>query len=345
MSATTDHVGTVGTAAEAASVLAAGGLVGLPTETVYGLAADARNRDAIRRVFQVKGRPVDHPVIVHLADVDHLDEWVTAVPAQLRAFAARHWPGPLTIIASKQPWVLPEITGGLDTVAVRVPGAPLARQVIAQLATLQGRPAAVVAPSANLFGQVSPTTVDHVCEGLTGRLLPGDAVLDGGPCAVGVESTIVAWLDGQLTVLRPGAVTLKDSTEPAVAPPGIPAVRAPGMLPSHYAPRARVILAHDPNPGTELLTPVPPVGLLAPAEVPTPEGWTRLAAPTTDSAYAEVLYAALRAADTAGLATIVAVPPAAGELRAAILDRLSRASKGSIPSAQSSRSQGPDRPR
>ncbi len=319
---------------EAARLLAAGGLVGLPTETVYGLAADAANLDAVRRVFRVKGRPADHPLIVHLADSTDLDRWAREVPPPLRGLTDEYWPGPLTVIVPKQPWVPLEITGGLDTVALRVPGQPLALAVINRLAVVTGRPSAVVAPSANRFGAVSPTTAEHVRAGLAGRLGPGDGVLDGGPCAVGVESTIVAWLDQRLQVLRPGAVVV-DEADQAPAPPS--GLRAPGTLAAHYAPRARVVLADDPvrvDPNV-----ASPVGLLAPAEFPTPPGWLRLAAPTDAAGYAEVLYAALRQADEAELATVVAVPPAGGSLRGAVVDRLSRAAVGSDPRWD------PDRPR
>jgi L-threonylcarbamoyladenylate synthase len=359
MSDSSEDLRLLSSATEAAAVLAAGGLVGLPTETVYGLAADAHNRAAIRRVYEVKGRPGDHPVIVHLADAADLDDWAATVPPQLREFADRRWPGPLTIIVPKQPWVPLEITGGMDSVAIRVPGALLAREVISALGAQQGRPAAVVAPSANLFGQVSPTTAAHVREGLAGRLRPDDAVLDGGPCLVGVESTIVAWIDGRLTVLRPGAVTLEpesrsnsskpgssgDQTGSAAPQPPPAGIRAPGTLPAHYAPRARVILATRPTDADIAASPTAPVGLLAPAEFPTPAGWTRLAAPSDDREYAESLYASLRAADTAGMATIIAVPPAAGSLRAAIVDRLSRAARGSRSPVPKSPVLGPDRPR
>lgn len=341
----------------AAAVLAAGGLVGIPTETVYGLAADAANPAAVARVFEVKGRPADHPLIVHLASAAQVDEWAAEVPAQVRELLAQHWPGPLTVVLPKQEWVPDAITGGQETVALRVPGGALARELIAELDRLRGRPAAVVAPSANRFGQVSPTSAAHVLAGLADRLTSADAVLDGGDCPVGVESTIIAAVDGGLRVLRPGAVVLP----PAPAAPGDGAtaelagrsagagdragVRAPGMLAAHYAPRAEVVLVgvgaqfdqpaesdeHADEVLASLVAPAGPTatGLLAPASVATPPGWIRLAAPGDDIAYARALYAALRAADERGLARVVAMPPASGHLRDAVLDRLGRAAIGS----------------
>lgn len=326
---------TLTSAGDAAEVLAAGGLLGLPTETVYGLAADAHNLAAVRRVFQAKGRPIDHPLIVHLGGAEDLDEWARDVPAPLRELATANWPGPLTIVVPKQEWVPPEITGGLDTVAIRVPGQDVAREVITRLGRLTGTSGALVAPSANLFGQVSPTTAEHVRVGLAGRLLPGDAVLDAGPARVGLESTIVAWIDGRLRILRPGAVTIDGATSSRSGGPP-PGIRAPGMLAAHYAPSARVIVVDDAGLGdlaSRIGQSAPLAGrsvaLLAPAGIATPAGWRRLGSPVDDAAYAEMLYASMRAADDAGAAAFVAVLPQSGPLRAAIADRLSRAAAGS----------------
>ena len=352
----------------AAAVLRAGGLVGMPTETVYGLAADAGNLNAVGRVFAVKGRPADHPLIVHLPQREALTDWVTEVPRPIAELIDTHWPGPLTVVLPKQSWVPPEITGGLDTVALRVPAHPVALELLNALSDdlSNGRPIGVVAPSANRFGQVSPTTAAHVVAGLGGRLGPSDAVLDGGPCGVGVESTIVAMVDGRLRVLRPGAVVLPERRDQPEArdQPDRPsdsngAPRVPGSLAAHYAPRTPVLLATAAEvkgaevegaevegaevEGAEVegagdttrasliahqeLT--PPIGLLAPADVKTPTGWHRLAAPTDDAAYARMLYTVLRTADASEIGTLVAVAPHDGPLRAAIVDRLTRAAAGS----------------
>ncbi|TXH42881.1 MAG: threonylcarbamoyl-AMP synthase [Actinobacteria bacterium] len=309
----------------AARLLADGGVVALPTETVYGLAADATTPAAVGRVFAVKGRPSDHPLIVHLADAAEADRWAAQIHPRLRELAAEHWPGPLTIVVPKQLWVSAGITGGQETVALRVPDQGATRSVIQRLGELTGRAPGVVAPSANRFGAVSPTAAEHVLASLGAFLGAGDAVLDAGECPVGVESTIVAWDvgAGAPRVLRPGAVTVPDAVPSAAGRPGpsqeVP--RVPGALAAHYSPRARVLLV-----GADGALPsLDRAGLVALAGVATPPGWLRLAAPGDAAAYARVLYAALRSADDAGRAVVVAVPPAVGPLAPAVLDRLQRA--------------------
>lgn len=308
----------------AAAVLAAGGLVALPTETVYGLAAAADDPAAVARVFAVKGRPVSHPLIVHLASPRDVGVWAREVPESAQRLIAQAWPGPLTIVLPKQPWVPVEITGGQDTVALRVPAHKATRDVIDALGEVSGRAAAVVAPSANRYGAVSPTTAAHVLDGLGKWLLDSDAILDGGPCRIGVESTIVDVAAGVIRVLRPGGYPITDTGADAGAGAAVP--RVPGAVASHYAPRAKVRVMDAPmrlRPdvvGDDLR-----IGLIAPHGVATPLGWHRLAAPPDDRAYARQLYAALREADERGLTDIVAVPPSDGPLVAAIRDRLRRA--------------------
>lgn len=220
---------------KAAGVLRVGGLVALPTETVYGLGANAEDPAAVARIFQVKGRPPSHPLIVHIGGAEHLGDWVEGVPTTARLLAERFWPGPLTLVLRRGRRVSLEATGGLETVAVRVPDHPVA------LALLSAFGGGVAAPSANRFGSVSPTTADHV------RAELGDAVdfvLDGGPCEVGVESTIVDVTGDFPSVLRPGGVTRED-LEAVGCPLAVHStsrVRVPGQHPSHYAPRARVVL-------------------------------------------------------------------------------------------------------
>lgn len=334
---------------QAVAVLRSGGLVGFPTETVYGLAAVATNPDAVRRVFAVKGRPVDHPLIVHLPDVSHAARWADPVPPTLGALAAALWPGPLTVVVRAGPAVPPEVTGGRPTVALRVPAHPLALEVLARLGD------AVAAPSANRFGRVSPTTAADVVADLDGDV---DLVLDGGPCGVGVESTIVDLTGDVPEVLRTGAVTATDlarilATEVRTWS-GDGAARAPGMLAAHYAPRARVVVADDAAGAAGLLA-----GLLG--DLP---GSTRVAvlAGTADEldavaaaagaagvpdegagvelvplepvgdpdGFAHSLYARLRQADRLGCAAVVVVAPAAVGVGQAVRDRLARAATGSL---------------
>lgn len=319
----------------AAAILAAGGLVGLPTETVYGLAADARNETAIARVFAVKGRPVDHPLIVHIADRAAVTDWAAEVPTTAAELMAKHWPGPLTVVLRKRAGVSDLITGGQSTVAVRMPDAAAALRTIAELGRLTGTRGAVVAPSANRFGAVSPTSAAHVVAGLASFTGPGDAVLDAGACRVGVESTIVDATGTDLRVLRPGAVMVPTPdgrfSVGAVADPALP--RVPGSLASHYAPAARVLICSSAQVAREAelqgetlgTRSTGRLGLIAPTDVTTPVGWLRLAAPHDDTEYARMLYAALRAADEAGVDTVIAVLPAEGPMLTAITDRVRRA--------------------
>lgn len=329
--------------AAAARLLAAGGLVGLPTETVYGLAADAGDPHAVARVYAVKGRPADHPLIVHLALGHPLDGWVRDVPGYARALAAEGWPGPLTLVLPRGPRAGHHVTGGQETVAVRVPDHPVAQAVLAAGGL------GLAAPSANRFGRVSPTSSADVVEELGHELVPGrDGVLEGGPSGVGLESTIVDCTAQRPRILRPGAVTAADVSRwtglevddvpvataqgPAAAP------RTPGQLAAHYAPAARVVLVDSrsrsvPDRVQALLGQhghtTGRTGFLATADWPTPEGLVRLATPGTVRDFARDLYAALRRADALGLALAVVVVPEGQGLAAAIRDRLARAAVGS----------------
>lgn len=289
----------------AVAVLAAGGIVGLPTETVYGLAARVSDETAVRRVFAAKGRPADHPLIVHVSSLaqalayGEFDERATAL-------AGRFWPGPLTLLVRRRDTVPLVVTGGRDTVAIRVPAHPMALELIDRLGE------GLVAPSANRFGRVSPTEASHVVADLDGLV---DLVLDGGRCTVGVESTIVD-CTGTLQVLRPGAVTA-DQIEEAAAEEVAGATgpsRAPGMLASHYAPRARVHLASATEEARAAASTMPPgsnVRVLG-------EGLDAVA-------YAASLYGELRRADDDGVTDVVALLPEGGGLAAAVRDRLSKA--------------------
>jgi len=291
----------------AIALLRDGGLVVFPTETVYGLGADASNPTALRRLFAVKGRPVHHPVIVHLASAETIDDWASEVPDEARVLTDRFWPGPLTVILRRRARVLDEVTGGLPTVGLRVPAAPVALDLLAAFG------GGLAAPSANRFGHVSPTTAQSVIDELGDAV---DLVLDGGPCRIGVESTIVELTGEAPTVLRPGAVTvaqLERALGRSVRPPEGPS-RAPGMLPSHYAPNAAVeIVAAEAlaarteelrQQGRRVVTIVPSADL------------------DTD---AHTLYARLREADAHGADVILAVLPEDEGIGAAIADRLRKA--------------------
>jgi len=307
----------------AAGVLRAGGLVAFPTETVYGLGADAASSSAVTRVFAVKGRPRQHPLIAHLADGAELDAWARDVPAAARALAAAFWPGPLTLILRRGDRIASEVTGGADTVGLRVPAHPLAQALLA------GFGGAVAAPSANRFGHISPTTADHVVADLGDEV---DYVLDGGPCVIGVESTIVDLSGAAPTLLRPGGVpraAIEQVLAGPLAAPVSTSAPAPGTLPSHYAPRARVI-AVEPS---ELLAAVRDgigrVAVLAPARLlatlELPAGVIAAPLPDDDAGAARALYGLLRDLDHAGFDTVVAALPAMHGLGEAVADRLRRA--------------------
>ncbi|MFF7356692.1 MULTISPECIES: L-threonylcarbamoyladenylate synthase [Streptomyces] len=321
---------------KAAGVLRAGGLVALPTETVYGLGANAEDPAAVARIFQVKGRPPSHPLIVHIGGAKQLDDWVQDVPATARLLAEHFWPGPLTLVLRRGPRVPLEATGGLETVAVRVPDHPVA---LALLAAFGG---GVTAPSANRFGSVSPTTADHVRAELGEAV---DFVLDGGSCQVGVESTIVDVTGGIPSILRPGGVTREDLEALLGHPLAVPStsrVRVPGQHPSHYAPRARVILVEPEKvvaeaelaqeQGHQVGVLLPPTFTHAPVKA-----HAVVAVPASTAAYARGLYGFLRELDQQGCDLIVASLPADEGLGLAIANRLRRAAgprPSSVPGLQ-----------
>jgi L-threonylcarbamoyladenylate synthase len=308
--------------ARAVGVLRAGRLVAVPTETVYGLAADAANPTAVRSVFAAKGRPADHPLIVHLASADRLGAWAAAVPEAAARLAEAFWPGPLTMVLPRHADVVPEVTGGRASVAVRVPGHPVA------LRLLEAFGGGLAAPSANRFGRVSPTTAADVVSELDGAV---DLVLDGGPCAVGLESTIVELIDDRVTVLRPGGISPAELEavvgRPVAATAEGPA-RAPGMLASHYAPTTPVELHAEAGVARRVASLVASgarVGVLALSAVDAPGAAVAWDAGGDLGAYARGLYRWLRRADAEGLDTLVVVPPPPDGIGAAIADRLRRA--------------------
>ncbi|MEW6038919.1 MAG: L-threonylcarbamoyladenylate synthase [Pseudomonadota bacterium] len=312
----------------AVRVLQTGGLVAFPTETVYGLGADACNPAAVRRIFEAKGRPPDHPLIVHFARLDNLEHWTRDIPDAAWRLAERFWPGPLTLILRRRNAPL-EVTGGQETVGVRMPDHPVA------LALLEAFGGGVAAPSANRFGRVSPTRARHVRKELKGKV---DMILDGGPCRVGVESTILSLAGGRPRLLRPGSIPLSALQEvlgEEISEPGNgDAIRAPGMLPSHYAPETPLEvwpLEHLKRRGEELAR----SGVKAAAILigPPPDAvrespcFTPFPMPAQAADYAKRLYAVLRLLDLAGHDRLLAEAPPATEDWQAVNDRLRRASR------------------
>ena len=316
--------------ARAADVLRAGGLVAFPTETVYGLGADASSPEAVHRLFAVKGRPPDHPVIVHLGDAVELDEWGVDIAASARTLTRACWPGPLTVVVRRAAHVPDAVTGGLDTVGLRVPDQPLA------LALLRAFGGGVAAPSANRFGRVSPTTAADVRADLGADV---DVVLDGGACRVGVESTIVDCSRAEPVLLRLGGLPrerIEELLGRALPLLDTGEVRAPGTLASHYAPRAEVELAELPTLRKvvgEARARGERVGVIGAAVDPELAGGAdgadgavvELGIPRDGDEYAHDLYRMLRAADDRGLNRVVAVVPDPTGLGAAVVDRLRRA--------------------
>jgi L-threonylcarbamoyladenylate synthase len=312
---------------DAAVVLLSGGLVAFPTETVYGLGADACNEMAVARIYSVKGRPADHPLIVHVASMDALGDWADDVPAYAIALARDYWPGPMTLVVSRSDLAGDFVTGGQDTVGVRVPDHPVALGLLEAFVRAGGK--GVAAPSANRFGNVSPTSAQAVSDELGDYLADGDQILDGGPCEVGVESTIIDCTGDVPRILRPGAITTQmifetTGLEIVEQTSGVESVdtqviRVSGSLEAHYAPVAKVLLDQPPVAGQ---------GFVAMADVVASEGVVRLAEPTTHEEFARILYSALRAADEKGLSEVVVIQPSGEGLAIAIRDRLKRASKG-----------------
>lgn len=321
---------------QAAELLAAGELVAMPTETVYGLAADARNPAAVAKIFVAKGRPADHPLIVHIGDIAQLEQWAREIPPAARVLAEKYWPGPLTLILKRQPDVPDAVTGGQDTVGLRMPNHPVALELLKTFALIGS--GAVAAPSANKFGRISPTKASHVKNDLgVGANSAVAMVLDGGESAVGIESTIVDLSRGAPVVLRPGAITAEEIEATlgahAATPAATPAPRVSGALAAHYAPRTPLQLIA----GTDLLTQVDAclfkgqtIAVLAFSVPPLrhPAVLWFAAAPNAPH-YAHDLYANLRLLDAAGVDRIlVETPPDQPEWRA-VADRLGRAAVGS----------------
>jgi L-threonylcarbamoyladenylate synthase len=303
----------------AAASIKDGNLIAFPTETVYGLGADASNGDAVAKIYAAKGRPADHPLIVHISSMDGIGYWADEISDYAIALARAFWPGPMTLICKRSPEAKDFVTGGQETVGLRVPDHVVALALLdaAKQLGVQG----IAAPSANRFGHVSPTTADAVREELSAYLSPKDSILDGGPSSVGVESTIIDCTGSNPHILRPGAVTqamIEEVTELQVTD-AQNEIRVSGSLENHYAPQAKVILDQSPQPGD---------GYIAMNDKPTPAGVIRLASPQTVEEFARILYSSLREGDRQGLEKIYIIAPIGNGLAFAIHDRLKRASKG-----------------
>ena len=304
---------------DAAAHLKAGDLVAFPTETVYGLGADASNSQAVARIYSVKGRPNDHPLIVHIASMDRMGDWASDVPEYSIALARSFWPGPMTLILKRSELAGDFITAGQDSVGVRVPDHVVALALLEAFERAGGK--GVAAPSANRFGHVSPTTAAAVIEELGDYLSKDDLVLDGGACDVGVESTIIDCTGAAPSVLRPGAISVAMIEEciGLKTTQSDKEIRVSGLLENHYAPIAHVLLRDIPIAGQ---------GFIALADIQTPEGVIRLASPSDDEEFARILYSALRDADARGLSEVVVAQPIGVGIAVAIRDRLARAANG-----------------
>jgi L-threonylcarbamoyladenylate synthase len=303
----------------AAASIKDGNLVAFPTETVYGLGADASSADAVAKIYAAKGRPADHPLIVHISSMDGIGYWADEISDYAIALARAFWPGPMTLICKRSPEAKDFVTGGQETVGLRVPDHVVALALLdaAKQLGVQG----IAAPSANRFGHVSPTTADAVREELSAYLSPNDSILDGGPSTVGVESTIIDCTGNNPHILRPGAIT-QEMIEEVTGLQVTDAqneIRVSGSLENHYAPQAKVILDTTPQPGD---------GYIATKEKPTPAGVIRLASPQTVDEFARILYASLRDADSQKLSRICIDQPQGDGLAIAICDRLQRAARG-----------------
>ena len=305
--------------ARAAQSLKSGSLIAFPTETVYGLGADATNPEAVARIYGVKGRPADHPLFVHVGELQDIAQWSVEIPDYAIALARTFWPGPMTLILKRSSLAQDFITGGQETIGLRVPNHVIALALLNEFKKIGGK--GIAAPSANRFGHVSPTTAKAVSDELSQYLAQDDLILDGGPSQVGVESTIIDCTTQSPKILRPGAITEEmieqvtkldlsyDATE----------IRVSGSLENHYSPSAQVVLDEVPSQGD---------GFIALSDIPTPDGVIRLASPVNNEDFARVLYAALRSADEQSLSRVVVKQPSGDDISVAIRDRLLRASRG-----------------
>jgi L-threonylcarbamoyladenylate synthase len=307
---------------DAARALKAGNLVAFPTETVYGLGADASNQLAVARIYKVKGRPTDHPLIIHISSINNLDKWAKDIPEYAIKLARKFWPGPMTLILPRTDLAKDFITGGQDNVGIRVPSHTVAQALLKAFESQGGY--GVAAPSANRFGKVSPTCADDVKSELADYLSTDDLILDGGTSEVGVESTIIDCTNLTPMIIRPGAITAAMINDllgikiETILNNLTAQIKAPGLLESHYAPLAKVYLSGTPRSGD---------GFIALSNHPTPDGVIRLISPANNNEYAKTLYQGLRLADSKKLAKVFVIAPTGDDIAVAICDRLQKAAQ------------------
>jgi len=305
----------------AAKALKDGNLVAFPTETVYGLGADASSEKAVCKIYSVKGRPKSHPLIVHISSINRVDKWAVDIPDYALKLAQTFWPGPMTLILRKNQAAKDFVTGGQNTIGLRIPDNQIALKLLEEFEKLGG--SGVAAPSANRFGAISPTTAPSVAEELEKFMEKEDLILDGGQCLIGVESSIINCTQANPALLRPGAIDeekIQDVTGIKVSTAqSNEEIRVSGSFKSHYAPKARVVLGKDAKLGE---------GFIALSHIPTPTGAIRLASPRSVDEYASTLYEALRSGDQIGLSKICVWEPSGNGLAIAIRDRLAKAASG-----------------
>ena len=302
---------------KAAMALKNGYLVAFPTETVYGLGADATNQDAVSRIFSIKNRPINHPLILHLGSINEIENWAIEIPDYAYKLANKYWPGPMTLILNRKSNVKDFVTGGQETVGIRIPNHEIALSLLQEFKKIGS--GAIVAPSANKFGKVSPTSFEHVNQELLKDLDSNDLILDGGQCQIGVESSIIDCTKNFPKVLRPGAISEEQITEIieldlSSKPTDI---RVSGSFKSHYAPNAKVLLDQTPAPGD---------GFIALKNIPTPQGAIRVGEPLNIEEFAKNLYSNLRRVDELALEKVVVIQPQGLGLAVVIRDRLKKAS-------------------
>lgn len=302
---------------KAAMALKNGYLVAFPTETVYGLGADATNQDAVSRIFSIKNRPINHPLILHLGSINEIENWAIEIPDYAYKLANKYWPGPMTLILKRRSNVKDFVTGGQETVGIRIPNHEIALSLLQEFKKIGS--GAIVAPSANKFGKVSSTSFEHVNQELLKDLNSNDLILDGGQCQIGVESSIIDCTKSFPKVLRPGAISEEQITEIieldlSSKPTDI---RVSGSFNSHYAPNAKVLLDQTPAPGD---------GFIALKNIPTPQGAIRVGEPLNIEEFAKNLYSNLRRVDELALEKVVVIQPQGLGLAVAIRDRLKKAS-------------------
>lgn len=310
----------VGTIQKAAEQLRAGHLVAFPTETVYGLGADASNEEAVKRIYEVKGRPTNHPLIIHVSSINGLEVWAQNIPDYAVILARAYWPGPMTLILNRKDIAKDFITGSQDSVGIRVPRDPIALELLSRFESLGGL--GIAAPSANRFGQVSPTSSKDVQDEIGRYLFDNDLILEGGQSEIGIESTIIDCRNETPIILRPGAITatmIDSIVKVDLMNTEISDIRVSGNLEKHYAPNAKVIINQTPKAGQ---------AFIALSNCQTPDNVYRLASPVNIDEFARNIYSAMRKADELGFKELVVTIPEGQGLEIALLDRVSKAAIG-----------------